>query len=160
MGNGLGNTFEELRQWLEGCPKGTLVPASILLGALGAADGPLAPSSARLSPAARPEGIKGRTGLAGTLADDGNTASWRERLWAADPEVRIGRAELLEAVGRPRSWLYRHTHSKAKNPIPHRKLDGELIFLVGEVREWLREHEKIVRAGLTDGAAARLRVAR
>ena len=74
--------------------------------------------------------------------------SWRALLWTVDPETRIGRVELLEAVGRPASWLYRHTGPKAEVRIPHRKLDGELIFLVGEVRAWLREHEEVVEAGL------------
>ena len=73
--------------------------------------------------------------------------SWRVLLWSVDPETRIGRDELLEAVGRPASWLYRHTGPAAENRIPHRKLDGELIFLVGEVRAWLRDREEVVKAG-------------
>ena len=64
--------------------------------------------------------------------------------------VKWVRAELLEAVGRLPSWLYRHTGPKAKHRIPHRKLDGELIFLVGEVRRWLRDREEIVVAGPMD----------
>lgn len=76
--------------------------------------------------------------------------SWRVLLWQVPADTRIGRVELLEAVGRPPSWLYRHTGSKAENRIPHRKLDGELVFVVGEVREWLREHEEIIEAGPTD----------
>jgi predicted DNA-binding transcriptional regulator AlpA len=61
------------------------------------------------------------------------------------PETRIGVAELLEATGRPKSWLYRHTSAKSKcRRIPHRKLDGELVFVVGEVRQWLIEHEETV----------------
>ena len=64
--------------------------------------------------------------------------------------VKWVRAELLEAVGRPPSWLYRHTGPKAKHRIPHRKLDGDLIFLVGEVRRWLRDREEIVVAGPMD----------
>ena len=59
---------------------------------------------------------------------------------------------LLEAVGRPASWLYRHTGPKAKHRITSRKPDGELIFLVGEVRRWLREREEIVVAGPMDSA--------
>ncbi len=35
----------------------------------------------------------------------------------------------------------------------------ELIFVVGELREWVREHEEIVQAGPTD-ADGRLRVAK
>lgn len=76
--------------------------------------------------------------------------TWRERLWTAPPETRIGRDELLEALGRPTSWLYRHTSSKSECArIPHRKLDGELVFIVGEVRQWLAEHEEVVVKGRT-----------
>ena len=67
----------------------------------------------------------------------------------------------MEAVGRPKSWLYRRTKAKAKDRIPHRKLDGELVFLVGEIREWLRAREDIVEARPTDADRhSRLRVAK
>lgn len=155
MGNGMGNGFEGLKHWLAQCPPGTLVPVSAVLGALRGLSTPSSAGAVLAEPSGRSQG----TGPDRTPSDGHHTASWRERLWTADPEVRIGREELLEAVGRPRSWLYRHTHSKAKNPIPHRKLDGELIFVVGEIRVWLKEHEQVVRAGATD-AAARLRVAK
>ena len=77
---------------------------------------------------------------------------WRVLLWTVDPETRIGRDELLEAVGRPPSWLYRHTAEEATDRIPHRKLDGQLVFVVGEVRRWLREREEIIEAGPIDRA--------
>jgi len=83
--------------------------------------------------------------------------SWRERLWTAPAETRIGKAELLEAVGKTESWLYRHTAEKRKpgTPrIPHRKLDGELVFVVGEIRAWLRQHEEIVEAGPMESSPA------
>ena len=69
---------------------------------------------------------------------------WQVLLWTVDPETRIGPDELLEAVGHPISWLYRHTAKSATNRIPHRKLDGQLVFLVGEVRWWLQEQEEII----------------
>src|SRR5438552_7224467 len=34
---------------------------------------------------------------------------WSALLWVVPAETRIGRRELLAALGRPRSWLYRHT---------------------------------------------------
>ena len=43
---------------------------------------------------------------------------WQVLLWTVDPEVRIGREQLLEAVGRTSSWLYRHTSAKASHRIP------------------------------------------
>lgn len=74
--------------------------------------------------------------------------TWRERLWTVPPETRIGRTELLEALGRPRSWLYRCTSAGSRHPrIPHRKLDGELVFVVGEVRAWLLQREEVVQPG-------------
>jgi hypothetical protein len=80
---------------------------------------------------------------------------WRALLWTVDAETRIGKDELLEAVGRPVSWLYRHTGEKSSERIPHRRLDGQLVFVVGEVRRWLREREEIVEVGLVDGGVLR-----
>jgi hypothetical protein len=124
---------------LRGLPSGTLIPVEAVLDAL--LDG-----ETRNTPAQR-------TGHA--LANDLNVPenapqSWRTLLWIAPSETRIGREELLEAVGRPRSWVYRHTQAKAACRIPHRKLDGELVFLVGEVRAWLIDQEEIVQAGPLD----------
>ena len=81
--------------------------------------------------------------------------TWRERLWTVPAETRIGVAELCEALGRTRSWCYRHTSEKAGYvPLPHRKMDGELVFLVGEIRAFIRDHEQVVRAGRMDSTAA------
>ncbi len=98
--------------------------------------------------------------------------SWRERLWTAPGETRIGKAEVCEALGRPESWLYRHTSKRSTTGenayprIPHRRLEGELVFLVGELREWVREHEEVVQAGRMEstptgrGPGARMPAAR
>lgn len=120
-------TFAELRTWAASAPVGTMVPAGRLAELLG-----------DLEPAHPP-----------AAASDG-PATWRVLLWTVDPETRIGRDELLEAVGRPVSWLYRHTGPKAADRIPHRRLDGQLVFVVGEVRRWLREREEIIAAGPLD----------
>lgn len=85
--------------------------------------------------------------------------SWRERLWTAPAETRIGPAEVCEAMGRPRSWLYRHTSKRsttgegAYSRIPHRKLEGDLVFVVGEVREWIRQNEDVAKAGRAERSA-------
>lgn len=68
-------------------------------------------------------------------------------LWSVGPETRIGRGELLEAIGRSASWLHRHTGPTAPDRIPHRRFDGQLVFVVGEVRRWLGEREMIEVAG-------------
>ena len=80
--------------------------------------------------------------------------SWRERLWTCSPDVRLGVIELAEALGRSKAFVYRLTRSRA---IPHRKLDGELVFRVGDVRAWLAQHEDVVvtaRLRVMKGAAA------
>ena len=76
--------------------------------------------------------------------------TWRERLWLVPAETRLGVREVAEALGRSTSWLYKRTQLKAEDPIPHGRLDGELVFKVGEVRAWIRQREDILVAGLMD----------
>lgn len=106
-------TPAELRRWLANAPPGTLVSAHELLDALEAEPEPEAMAT---------------------------EPTWRERLWTAPAETRLGVAELCEALGRPRSWVYRHTSGRT---IPHRKLDGELMFVAGEVRDWVASQEEV-----------------
>lgn len=90
-----------------------------------------------------------RSDASRTLVDDyiEANAPWAERLWTAPAETRLGVRELAEAVGRPRSWVYRHTAPSGDlAPIPHRRLDGLLVFLAGEVRDWLRANEEVKRS--------------
>lgn len=72
--------------------------------------------------------------------------TWRERLWLVPAETRIGVAEVVEATGRSKSWLYRLTGPSAEERIPHRKMHGELVFVVGELRHWIREHEDVIES--------------
>src|SRR5690348_15654795 len=139
-----GNDKGKSLAWLHACPPGTLIPVEAVLAVLTDVVG--AQGQAEAAPSA----------LAGPQEPSGQ--SWRVLLWTVPAETRIGREELLEAVSRPRSWLYRHTAAKAEHRIPHRKLDGELVFVVGEVRAWLKAQEEIVQAGPLDGP--RLAVAR
>jgi hypothetical protein len=138
-----GKSNSKILDQLRGLPKGTLVPVEAILEHL--AD--------EVSPTGEPAAPD-----AGIAALHTAPPSWRVLLWTVPAETRIGREELLEAVGRPRSWLYRHTAPKAEHRIPHRKLDGELVFVVGEVRAWLKASEEIVQAGPLD--SPRLQVAR
>ncbi len=131
--NGAGLTG--LLAWLREAPAGTTVPTAKIL--------------ARLEEVLP---VDNTTPLGAT------EPTWRERLWTAPAETRIGRQELLDAVGRSENWLYRHTGTKAKcSRIPCRKLDGELVFVVGEVRKWLLEHEETVVPGRTGPLVARTR---
>ncbi len=128
-------TVLELRTWLLEAPDGTLVPAAEVLRRLEEA-----------LPADNTTPVEARE------------PTWRERLWTAPAETRIGRQELLEAVGRSVDWLYRHTGVKAKcSKIPCRKLDGELVFVVGEVRQWMVEHEETVVPGRSEPLAVPMR---
>lgn len=77
-------------------------------------------------------------------------ATWRERVWTCPPETRLTAQETAEAIGAPVSRIYGWTH-RTKDPellrrrreqgraIPFHKIDGALVFLAGEVRDWLRE---------------------
>lgn len=80
---------------------------------------------------------------------EGPTWTWRERLWAAPAETRVGVRELVEALDVSESWIYARTKRDAEDPIPHRKMGGSLRFVVGEVRHWIREREDAPVAGPT-----------
>jgi predicted DNA-binding transcriptional regulator AlpA len=87
-----------------------------------------------LQPATTPAAVS-----APTVGD--NRPAWRERLWTCPAETRLGVAEVAEAIGRPKSFVYRATSAKS---IPHRKLDGELVFVASEIRQWIRDQEETV----------------
>lgn len=71
--------------------------------------------------------------------------TWREKLWTVPPETRLSVPEVAEAIGRPVSWVYRHTSEKSGLPrLPHRKLDGELAFVATDLRQWLRANEEVI----------------
>jgi hypothetical protein len=86
-------------------------------------------------------------------------ATWRERLWTAPAETRLGLKELSEAIGRPKSWIYKRTSQKGGlEQIPHRRLDGVLIFLAGEVRQMAcaarARHRRLTIGGASVAAAS------
>lgn len=121
-------TLPDLLAWLEAAPAATLFRADDLRAMLA----PLAVTEAPDAPQASAP------------------ATWRERIWTVPPEMRIGVTELAEALGRPVSFVYRHTSEKATSDggrLPHRRLDGELQFVVGEIRTWIRDNEEIVERG-------------
>jgi hypothetical protein len=86
--------------------------------------------------------------------------TWQERFWTVPPDTRIGVSDLSEALDRPVSWVYRRTSSvtsrareraekrrtRIPERIPHRKLDGALTFVVGEIRAWIADREEIIIA--------------
>ncbi len=122
-------TLAEVCDWLAEAPEGTTIPAAAMLSTIE----DMSPVNSREN--------GGPPDCSTALA-----LTWRERLWLAPSETRIGTHELCEALGRSKHWLYRHTGPSAENRIPHRKLDGELVFAVGEVRTWIRENEDVIKA--------------
>ena len=83
--------------------------------------------------------------------------TWRERLWVCPAETRLGMPDMMEALGRPRSWIYARTAKDTEDRMPHRKLDGMLTFTAGEVRAWIRAREETVEAGPMESTPAERR---
>jgi len=96
-------------------------------------------------------------------------SSWRERLWSCDPATRLGIEEAAEALGRPRGWIYQRCckvtpkareraakrGGRVPDRIPHRKQDGALVFVAGELRDWLQQQEDVVIAAPRNVRAVR-----
>ena len=128
MGRNRPESLAEILAWLAAAPEGTSLSAAAVhnLLELMAAGIPLSVPSPS-TPAVE---------------------TWRERLWTVPADTRLGVREVAEAIGRPKSWVYRRTSEKSpKAPLPFRRLDGELVFVAGELRAWLKRHE-IPGAGL------------
>lgn len=142
-----GPAFEsigDLRAWCERAPDGTRLEARAVASIL---------ATVGVDPARDARGDQKTTG-----ASPEGAWSWRERLWMAPAETRLGVAEVAEAFGRPKSWVYARTQKyegkgkgrKERDPrglLPHRKLDGALLFTAGELRAWVRSHEEELVGG-------------
>jgi hypothetical protein len=133
-------TIHELLEWCRSAPAGARLDAHALADILSEilADDPLDHGDSPKAP-----------------NDVTQSWTWREWLWAVPAETRLGVSELAEAVGRPKGWVYARTKKSPRRKassgdtrgdqrIPHRKLDGTLVFLAGEVRAWLRDRETVV----------------
>jgi predicted DNA-binding transcriptional regulator AlpA len=67
-----------------------------------------------------------------------------ERFAEAPADTRISVQELCAATGRSRGGLYKLVR---EDGLPARRLlDNTFVFVVGEVRQWLRERERVVNA--------------
>lgn len=84
--------------------------------------------------------------------------TWRERLWRVPSEARIGVAELVEALGVSESWIYSRTRADADPRLPHAKIGGSLVFKCGELRAWIRDHERVVEGYRSEPARGELKV--
>jgi len=110
-------TLNDVIRWLRAAPPGTILDSSSVLELLE----PLVDEA--------PHPMTARA----------TASTWRERLWTVPSDTRIGVTELSEAIGRSASWIYRRTGPSAgEECIPHSKLGGELVFIVAEVRDYLR----------------------
>ena len=129
--NGRFASLPALLAWLRAAPEGTVVPCNAILDALENLDeGPVRVADHDV--AASPVLV---------------TPEWREKIWTVPAETRLGVSEAAEALGRGRSFIYRRTSAKScLAKIPHRKLDGGLVFLAGELRSWLASEEELVVA--------------
>ena len=125
-------TMAELVAWLRRAPSGTRLEASEVARIL-----------ANVAPESPTKHIDSPDQGTGRV----EPSSWRERLWSVPAETRLGVVELAEALGRPKSFVYARTGAKADDPIPHRKLEGVLVFAAGEVRAWIRDQEEVVASG-------------
>lgn len=76
--------------------------------------------------------------------------SWRTLIWECPDDTRLGIAELCEAVGKSKAWVYRRTcatgsrlgYGAQRDRIPHAKVAGQLVFIASEIRDWLRQRER------------------
>lgn len=113
----------------------------------------------RLADAERALGeVQADTGREDPPAPQTVELSWREMLWRAPSEARVGVEEVCEALSVSESWIYSRTREAADPRLPHAKLGGSLVFKCGEIRAWLRDHEQVVEAYRMEPAPGELRV--
>lgn len=129
-------TLADALVWLRGAPAGTLVPAHAMLAMLETPDA----SSRAVTVATR------------TVSAP---VSWRERIWTVPKETRLGVREVAEAVGRSVDWVYKHTGPGGTGlRLPHRKIDGQLVFVASEIRTWVAEAEEVIEPSHRGGLSA------
>ena len=81
--------------------------------------------------------------------------TWADRLWTVPAERRLGVKEVCEALGRSRTWLYAQMAKDCPSErLPHRKLDGQVLFTAGETRAWLRGQEEAIHGGAMESIEA------
>ena len=115
--------------WATRAPLGTRVDVSTLV--------PLLQAAVELDPTPTAETV------------DPVVLPWTALLWLIPAETRLSVDEAAQALGHGRSWLYKRTSAKAlkesgATPLPHRILEGSLVFTAGELRTWIRNTEESV----------------
>ena len=66
--------------------------------------------------------------------------TWREKLWTVPGDTRLTTVELSEALGRPKSYIYRAV-ARDLDPLPAMRFGGELRFKAEDVRRWVERNE-------------------
>lgn len=69
--------------------------------------------------------------------------TWREKLWTAPPETRLTMKETCEALNMSEPTVRKHM--TGEDALPFRRMplgkNHQVVFLVGEVRDWLNRFE-------------------
>ena len=102
--------------------------------------------------------VTSQKGAEPTVSPVAAPVTWRERLWTCPGDTRLGVRELAEALGRPRSWVYRAVAGKREaKRLPAFRFGGELSFEAGAVREWIEQQESRTVGPVWSGQTERLR---
>jgi hypothetical protein len=75
--------------------------------------------------------------------------SWRVKLWLVPGDMRMGVREVAEAMDRSPDWVYRavsdaRAREKGRHALPCSRMDGELTFIAGAVRDWIKASEVVI----------------
>ncbi len=114
-----------LRRWLAATPPG----AAVLL-------------SAEQAHAVAGPSLETPAPVAGTAPPRCDPTPWRERLWTVPAETLLTSAEAADALGLTRDAIHRRTAKKRPaglTALPHRRMDGVLVFRAGDLREWVEQ---------------------
>lgn len=135
------NSLADWLDWASSAPVGTRVDVGTLV--------PLLRAAVDSNPTAHAEPVA--------------ELPWTALLWTIPAETRLNVDEAAEAFGHARSWVYKRTSAKAlkesgATPLPHRVLEGSLVFTAGELRTWIRETEESVHELPMESTPAELRL--
>lgn len=136
------HSLVDLAEWLATMPQGTLLPVDALRELI-----PQVPVITAETTPQQDQTLRAQI-------------PWRENFWRLPHETRIGCAELAEALGRSRSWVYKRTQQQSATvPLPYHKIEnGALEFVVGEIRGWLARVDVVAHgATLTNAPPLPLR---
>jgi hypothetical protein len=135
-------SLEALLRWAQSAPRGTTIPAEALVDLLQELEMESPPTVEVVEATPRHD-------------------SWRSRIWTVPEDTRLGVEDVAEAIGRSKHAVYRAASSTRRvatgnkdkegkpkyrttqnlDPLPSRKVGGQLSFRAGDVRAWLERQE-------------------